>query len=179
MAINLLAIISIVFVIFAAAIIVLFVLHFKHKPKSETSAITTLQNQLSSLQSTVTDLQSGKGQSWGPWTINKNTETNQDEFQICHNGKVQLSLKKNLPGKDPKNAASDLWVQNVTTGTLSANNVRSLTTIQVAAKIATKASAGHLDKPPGPVWPILIDTPSGTTDPKDNKWNYAPCGSHF
>jgi hypothetical protein len=158
MAINLLAIISIVFVIFAGAIVAIFVLHFKDKPKPETSAITALQNKLSSLQGTVTDLQAGKGQSWGNWTINhvEATKTKASEFQICYKGKVQLNLGKQLP-EDADTEASKLWVQGVATDTISSNRFQSPdNTVHTTGKVI-----------------VGVDTPH------KNKWNDFPCGGRF
>ena len=175
MAINLLAIISIVFVIFAGAIVALFVLHFKHKPKSTLPAqvatnaedVSNLQTNVASLKSTVTDLQSGKGQSWGDWTINhtEGSKTAGSEFQICYNGKVQLNLSKQIPDIDT--VASKLWVQNFATDHIDTTSLSSYNTIETNPKEGTKQNQK--------IKPVIV----GVDTPHKNKWNSFPCGGGF
>lgn len=107
MAINLLAIISIVFVIVIGAIVALFVLHFKKK-KSPAQVATNAEDIASLTKKT----------DWGPWTI---THTS-DAFNICHNGETQLNLHRETtvpPGA--KKSGSGLAVQYLYSNQMQTN----------------------------------------------------------
>jgi hypothetical protein len=162
MAINLMAIISIVFVIVIGAIVALFVLHFKKKPKSPAQVATNAED-ISNLQTNVASLT--KKIDWGPWSIQTYTDPKgeNDEFQICYNNKVQLSVQKQDANtmynpKDPRKgkpeyAGSNLWVQGL--------NSFSATTNRFGIPFTTGLPKRVLTGPPGSNYGTIWQT-SGT-----------------
>ena len=116
MAINLLAIISIVFVFVIGAIVALFVLHFKKKKSS--AQVATNAEDISNLQTNVASLT--KKTDWGPWTISHTS----DAFNICHNGETQLNLHRETavpPGA--KKPGSGLAVQYLYSNQMQTNRM--------------------------------------------------------
>ena len=132
MAINLLAIISIVFVIFAAAIVVLFVLHFKHK---KSTAVESLKAQVATNAEDVSNLQTSvssnttnlKGMSTnittdkitlGPWSIGhaegSQKSPGNDELQFCGRGIVRMFLKNSTKPKSATDFQTQLFMPSLT-----------------------------------------------------------------
>jgi hypothetical protein len=144
MAINLLAIISIVFVIFAGAIVALFVLHFK---KKKSKAVESLKAQVATNAEDVSNLQTNVSSNTtnlknmstnittdkitlGDWTIHGQTSAPYNTLQFCfkdNKGKLQR-------------AASVKW-DSINYGQIFSNEARMSkdfvgpnTTIQLLAK---------------------------------------------
>lgn len=64
----------------------------------------------------------------GRWSISTHTDKpGSNELQVCYDGKVQLSLKKQIEPKNPGKVGSNLYVNNMYTDNFGANVITSLT----------------------------------------------------